>query len=157
MQVKHVEAMRRKLPEDCSMVVTKNRLLRVAVDSLGEDGVRWEGLKGQKGMNAFVFAPEDSIRGAVNSYSKLFETLKVCFKAARGQPILHAGQICTLAVLIIEPPGPENYGSIAEASKDLVNLFGMVHICDPDFSIYPVHPLAQLRYGKQCCSTVLRN
>jgi hypothetical protein len=135
MQVKHVEAMRRKLPEDCSMVVTKNRLLRVAVDSLGEEGARWEGLKGQKGMNAFVFAPEDSIRGAVNSYSKLFQTLKVCVKAARGQPIMHTGQMCTLAVLIIEPPGPEYYGSIAEAPNDLVNLFEMVHTCEPAFML----------------------
>jgi ribosomal protein L10 len=71
--------MRRKLPERVSMVVTKNRLLRVAVDSLSEeDRARWEGLKGQKGMNAYVFAPEDEIRGAIKAFDSLLTDLKVC-------------------------------------------------------------------------------
>lgn len=70
--------MRRALPDSCSMVVTKNRLLRVAVDNLGEEGAaRWEGLKGQKGMNAYVFAPEDDVRGAVKAFNGFLEDLKV--------------------------------------------------------------------------------
>jgi ribosomal protein L10 len=83
MQVKNIEMMRRKLPESVDMVVTKNRLLRVAVDQLEDEAERakWEGLKGQKGQNAYVFAPEDSMRGAVKAYNDLFSTLKVRLRA----------------------------------------------------------------------------
>lgn len=80
MQVKQMESMRRNLPENVSMVITKNRLLRVAVDNLEDEGQRaaWEGLKGQKGMNAYVFAPEEDIRGAVKAFSGLLTDLQVC-------------------------------------------------------------------------------
>ena len=45
--------MRSELPEGCSMIVTKNRLLRVAVDNMAEEQQqRWQGLRGQKGMQA---------------------------------------------------------------------------------------------------------
>ena len=71
--------MRTKLPENVSMIITKNRLLRVAVDNLPDeaDRTKWEGLKGQKGMNAYVFAPEEDIRGAVGAFSSLLDELKV--------------------------------------------------------------------------------
>lgn len=97
LQVKHIESMRRDLPADCSMIVTKNRLLRVAVDSLGDEGAQWHGLKGQKGMNAYVFAPEDSIRGAVLSYSKLLDTLKVGFPRAASRGC--TGRECFMLLL----------------------------------------------------------
>lgn len=78
--MKHLESMRRKLPESVSMVVTKNRLLRVAVDNMEDeaDRAKWEGLKGHKGMNAYVFAPEEDIRGAVGAFSALYKELTVC-------------------------------------------------------------------------------
>lgn len=74
-----MEAMRRDLPENVDMIITKNRLLRVAVDRMDDeaDRARWEGLKGQKGQNAFVFAPESDIRGAVKAYNNMLTSLKV--------------------------------------------------------------------------------
>jgi ribosomal protein L10 len=76
-----MEGMRRKLPANTSMVVAKNRLLRVAVDNLGDDMKgRWEGLRCQKGETAYVFAAEEDIRGAVKAYSDLLKTLKVRFR-----------------------------------------------------------------------------
>lgn len=68
-----MEAMRRELPPGAKMYIAKNRLLRVAVDNLDAEGqARWEGLKGQKGDNAWVFADEDSIQGA----AKAFKTVR---------------------------------------------------------------------------------
>eukprot|EP00892_Ulva_mutabilis_P002743 jgi/Ulvmu1/1246/UM109_0044.1 len=76
--VPDLESMRASLPTDSSMVVTKNRLLRVAVDNLEteEERERWAGLCGQKGQNAFVFAPEESIRDSVKAYNTLLKSLK---------------------------------------------------------------------------------
>lgn len=78
-QVPDLESMRGSLPADAQMVVTKNRLLRVAVQNLEseDERARWEGLCGQKGQNAYVFAPEDSMREAVKAYNTLLSDLKV--------------------------------------------------------------------------------
>lgn len=80
LQVKDLESMRRTLPDSVSMIIAKNRLLRVAVDNLEDeaDRTKWEGLKGQKGMNAYVFAPEEEIRSSVKAFSTLLSNLKVC-------------------------------------------------------------------------------
>lgn len=92
MQVKDLESMRRALPEDSSMVITMNRLLRVAVDNLDEEGQKkWAGLRGQKGMNAFVFSKEDDIRESAKAYSTLKDALTVRFSwgprcACLGEP-----------------------------------------------------------------------
>lgn len=61
------------------MMIAKNRLLRVAVDNLPGEGAseRWAGLKGQEGQNAYVFAPEDTIRGSVKAYNAFKKRLKV--------------------------------------------------------------------------------
>lgn len=74
-----LESMRTSLPADSHMVVTKNRLLRVAVQNMEseEDRARWEGLCGQKGMNAFVFSTEEGIRDSVKAYNDLLKALKV--------------------------------------------------------------------------------
>lgn len=73
-----MESFRRDLPENVDLMVTKNRLLRVAVDQLGEEeAARWAGLKGMKGQNAYVFADEESIRPAVKAYNAFFKRLKV--------------------------------------------------------------------------------
>ena len=80
-QVKDMEKMRRDMPEGASMRVAKNRLLRVAIDGMEEDDkARWQGLVGQKGMNAYVFVKEDAIRGAVKAYGTLYAELKVCLQ-----------------------------------------------------------------------------
>jgi ribosomal protein L10 len=78
-QVKDLESMRRNLPDGCKMIVTKNRLLRVAIDTMEEDALKtkWDGLKGQKGMNAYVFVEEAAVREAVKAYGKLAKALKV--------------------------------------------------------------------------------
>lgn len=62
------------------MVVTKNRLLRVAVKNMEseEDQARWEGLCGQKGQNAYIFSTEEGIRESVKAYNDLLKALKVC-------------------------------------------------------------------------------
>ena len=73
-----MEAMRAALPENTSMVVTKNRLLRVAVENMEDEGKeRWAGLCGQKGQNAYVFSSEDDIRGSVKAYNDLLKSLQV--------------------------------------------------------------------------------
>lgn len=74
--VGRLESLRRDLPPGATMYIAKNRLLRVAVDNLGEDSAKWEGLRGQKGDNAWVFANEDAIRGSVKAFTKFAKVLK---------------------------------------------------------------------------------
>ena len=85
LQVKDLEKMRQALPEGCKMQVAKNRLLRVAVDNLGEEErERWEGLRGQKGMNMYVFVNEEGIRGAVKAFSAHKKVMQVRAALARS-------------------------------------------------------------------------
>jgi ribosomal protein L10 len=77
-QVSDLESLRRELPEGVELMITKNRLLRVAVDNLpGDSAARWAGLRGQKGQNAYVFAKEDSIRDSVKAYNSFLKRLTV--------------------------------------------------------------------------------
>jgi hypothetical protein len=57
-----------------------------------------------------------------------------------GSAILEKGKwssSCTLAVLDIAPPGPENSGSIAETPITYVYLLGTVHIQNVVFDFNP--------------------
>eukprot|EP01025_Chloroclados_australasicus_P038178 TRINITY_DN3912_c1_g2_i4.p2 TRINITY_DN3912_c1_g2~~TRINITY_DN3912_c1_g2_i4.p2 ORF type:complete len:289 (-),score=36.55 TRINITY_DN3912_c1_g2_i4:83-949(-) len=76
--VKDVETMRHKLPAGSTMICVKNRLMRVAVESLDDEELKtkWDALKGQKGMNAYVFANEEGIRDCAKAYTDLFKELK---------------------------------------------------------------------------------
>ena len=68
------------------MYITKNNLLRVAVDNLGEAGKKWEGLRGQRFDNAWVFADESAIRDSVKAYLKFEKTLKELQVIGKGEP-----------------------------------------------------------------------
>jgi hypothetical protein len=123
MQVKNLESMRRSLPEGCAMMVTMNRLLQVAVDHLPEeDRPKWEGLRGQKGMNAYVFVQEDGIRDSVKAYSSLLKSLKVrAPQPARFQMIVAQGRNGA--------GGNMRDPSVLPASVDLCCAESMSHAC----------------------------
>ena len=75
-----MEEMRRELPKGAKMIVAKNRLLRVAIDQIEDEGVRrlWQPLREKRGMNAYVFVEPGALKDAVQAYDDMDERLKVC-------------------------------------------------------------------------------
>eukprot|EP00252_Welwitschia_mirabilis_P018351 TRINITY_DN40783_c0_g1_i1.p1 TRINITY_DN40783_c0_g1~~TRINITY_DN40783_c0_g1_i1.p1 ORF type:complete len:212 (-),score=41.56 TRINITY_DN40783_c0_g1_i1:358-993(-) len=62
--VKQFEEVRRSLPENCKLIVAKNRLVGKAIES-----TPWEALKPcMKGMNAFLFVNTEEIPEALKPY-----------------------------------------------------------------------------------------
>jgi hypothetical protein len=63
-----------------------------------------------------------------------------------------------LAVLSIDPPGPENSGSTAEACNNKVHLLGMVHIVNLMYCLQPgvVQWLAGSSFSEAQCTVGVR-
>uniref|UniRef100_A0A061SDW1 Large subunit ribosomal protein L10 n=1 Tax=Tetraselmis sp. GSL018 TaxID=582737 RepID=A0A061SDW1_9CHLO len=81
MTVKQMEGLRRELPEESSMIVAKNTLMRVATESDGY--TQWKDIDQCTSQdNVWVFSPEEHVADTVKKLSKLTKALSKEYKAS---------------------------------------------------------------------------
>lgn len=73
LSVKHMQQLRKALPEQTTLMVAKNKLIGKAIE-----GTEWEALKpALKGMNAWLFVHSEEIPAALKPYRDLQKELKL--------------------------------------------------------------------------------
>jgi len=71
--VKHMQQLRKALPQETTLMVAKNKLIGKAIE-----GTEWEALKpALKGMNAWLFVHTEEIPSALKPYRDLQKELKL--------------------------------------------------------------------------------